>query len=129
MCNPSTADEHQDDPTIRRCIDFARAWSHRDLVVVNLFALRSTDPRGLCRVDDPVGPLNDTYIWGAVYEADLTVCAWGNWGATNGRSKDVLARLLPHFADKMRHLGLTNDGEPGHPLYLPKVSQLQEFAT
>ena len=81
----------------------------------------------LRRTNDPVGPMNDGYIWQAVWDADLVVCAWGNFGAVNDRSQAVLTRLLPHFGEKMRHLGLTNHGEPGHPLYLPKVAQLQEF--
>ena len=127
MCNPSTASEYLNDPTVRRCIGFALSWGYAHLVVVNLFALRSTDPSALVRSNDPIGPMNDGHIWGAVHEADLAVFAWGNFGATNGRSKTVLGRLMPYFGDKIRHLGLTNEGEPAHPLYLPKVSQLQEF--
>ena len=66
MCNPSTADEHQDDPTIRRCIDFARSWGYAELVVLNLFAYRSMmDPALLRTKGDPVGPMNDGYIWSA----------------------------------------------------------------
>ena len=129
QCNPSKADEHRNDPTVRRNIDFVTSWGFEWLVQVNVFALCSTDPAELKRTSlDPVGPLNDGYIWSAVEESDLAVCAWGNNGALNGRSQAILARLLPHFAGKMRHLGLTNIGEPGHTLYLPKVTQLQEFS-
>ena len=128
MCNSSTANEFQDDPTVRRCIDFARSWGFQQLVVVNLFALRSTDPKSLYTTKgDPIGGLNDGYILQAVIEADLVVCAWGNHGALKGRSKDVLAQLQP-FGAKIQHLGMTSQGEPGHPLYLPKTSQLQEIA-
>ena len=60
--NPSTADEQEDDPTVRRCIGFARNWNFGGLILVNLFAYRSTDPADLLRVDDPVGPGNDKHI-------------------------------------------------------------------
>jgi hypothetical protein len=57
--NPSTADAHEDDPTIRRCIRFARDWGHGGLIMLNLFAWRSTDPRGLLDAIFPVGPPAD----------------------------------------------------------------------
>lgn len=36
--NPSTADESQDDPTIRRCLSFARREGCGSLVMVNRLA-------------------------------------------------------------------------------------------
>ena len=77
MLNPSTADADIDDPTIRRCIGFARQWGYGRLVVVNLFALRATDPRVLVRNADPVGSKNDFYIAKAMKEAQEVICAWG----------------------------------------------------
>lgn len=61
MLNPSTADATHDDPTIRRCIGFAKTARAEGLRVVNFFALRSTDPDALANADDPVGPMNDEY--------------------------------------------------------------------
>jgi len=43
--NPSTADHQQDDPTIRRCIRFARDWGFGELIAANLFAFRTKSPR------------------------------------------------------------------------------------
>ncbi|MGF6870951.1 DUF1643 domain-containing protein [Paraburkholderia sp. MM5477-R1] len=62
MLNPSTADEEQDDPTIRRCRGFARLWDCNGISVANLYALRSTDPAGLWVHPDPVGPDNDAHL-------------------------------------------------------------------
>src|SRR5580693_7206992 len=63
MLNPSTADHRNDDPTITRCRNRAlRDNTAGRLVVVNLFALRATDPRALTRHPEPVGPGNDDWI-------------------------------------------------------------------
>src|SRR5947209_16246810 len=80
MLNPSTADDRKDDPTIRRCIGFARAWGFGALEVVNLFAYRATDWSKLLEVDDPVGPENDDYIVQAVERCPCVVAAWGTKG-------------------------------------------------
>lgn len=114
MLNPSTADAAQDDPTIRRCIGFSQAWGYGSLVVVNLFALRSTSPKALYASSDRVGPENDRHIADAATTADLVVCAWGNHGALGGRAFEVY-RLLP----RPHYLRLTKAAQPEHPLYLP----------
>lgn len=66
MLNPSTADTYQNDSTITRCMNFARKCGFGSLEVVNLFTYRSTDPRLLSIVDDPVGPDNNTYMLNAI---------------------------------------------------------------
>lgn len=115
--NPSTADETIDDPTIRRCIDFAKRWGYGSLVMTNLFAYRSTDPQGLLSVDDPVGPDNDEALRLAAWRAGLTVAAWGAHRLAVTRSGAV-SKLL-HWMP-VECFGLTKDGAPKHPLYLPK---------
>ena len=117
MLNPSTADESQDDPTIRRCIGFAQAWNAAELVVTNLFALRATDPRELRCVADPVGPQNDDWILDTARQADRVVCAWGNHGQLGGRGSAV-ATLLRDAGVELHALKVTKAGQPQHPLYL-----------
>lgn len=116
MLNPSTADHTKEDPTVRRCIGFAKAWGYGALEVVNIFALRSTDPRGLRDVDDPIGPENDAAILECRCEVDMMIAAWGNHGEYMGRGLRVLEIL--RAAGPLHCLSLTGAGQPGHPLYL-----------
>jgi hypothetical protein len=117
MLNPSTADETVLDPTLRRCLGFAQAWGFGSFEIGNLFALRSTDPKKLRLVADPVGPGNDTELLSMAVRADLVVCGWGAHGGLHGRDRSVLKLLEPYAA--LYALRLTNAGAPGHPLYLP----------
>lgn len=112
--NPSTADEVNDDPTVRRCIGYARAWGFGRLYMLNAFAYRATDPRRMKDADDPVGPENDAIIAAVANDCELTVAAWGTHGAHLDRHHQV-RRLV----NKLHHLGLTKHGFPKHPLYLP----------
>lgn len=113
--NPSTADETNDDPTIRRCIAFAQAWGYEGLCMTNLFAFRATAPADMIAADDPVGPENDQTLRDLAESAGVVVAAWGVHGTHGGRHNAVRA-MLP----RLHYLRLTKDGHPGHPLYLPK---------
>ena len=119
MLNPSTADAEVDDPTIRRCVGFSRSWGFDGLEVVNLFAFRTSDPRRLKVVEDPVGPDNDKAILRATARASQIIAAWGSLGLWRGRGAEVLSLLgcLPVFALTVSH----RTGQPGHPLYLPST--------
>lgn len=112
--NPSTADETTDDPTIRRCIAYAKAWGYGGLCMTNLFAFRATDPKVMMAADDPVGPDNDEHLHSAASSAGVVVAAWGVHGTFGGRHRTVRDRL-----QNLHYLRLTKDGHPGHPLYLP----------
>jgi len=125
MLNPSTADAEQDDPTIRRCAGFARAWGFGGMTVVNLFAFRATDPARLRRARDPVGRDNDHHIATAARGAGMVVLAWGVHGALDGRDR-VVAALLADV--RPRCLGTTRGGYPRHPLYLPAATRSRPFA-
>lgn len=112
--NPSTADEVQDDPTVRRCINFARTWGYDALCMTNIFGYRSTQPARMLARRDPIGPENDAHLRRLARGAAIVVAAWGTHGVHRGRSARVRA-MLP----TLHYLRMTKMGEPGHPLYLP----------
>jgi hypothetical protein len=115
MLNPSTANADTDDPTIRRCIGFAKAWGYGGIAVRNLYALRSTDPKALRGHPDPHGPDNYRYVEAAA-DDHLTVCAWGA-NADPIDSRGLIDALIG-WGGRPHHLGLTKDGFPKRPLYL-----------
>lgn len=114
--NPSTADESKDDPTIRRCIAFAKSWGFGALCMTNLFAYRATLPEVMKAAHDPVGPDNNQRLFEAAQHAGVIVAAWGTDGAHLGRAATVRL-MLP----RLHYLRMTKFGHPGHPLYLPKT--------
>lgn len=125
MLNPSTADETIDDNTIRKCTKYARAWGYAKLVVVNLFAYRTKDPKTLKKIVDihqAVGIDNNAYLdemrWSPLWRADMVVAAWGGDGNHLGRDVIVMNHL--------ERLGITlhclkqsssTRSFPMHPLY------------
>ena len=113
--NPSTADASRNDPTIRRCIGFARQWGFGGVWVLNLFAYRATYPADLRAAPDPVGPRNDEWIRRVARKVDRAVAVWGNDGGFMQRSTRVRAML----GDRLEVIRLNAGGEPAHPLYLP----------
>jgi hypothetical protein len=116
MLNPSTADDSIDDPTIRRCIGFAKSWGFGALDVLNIFAYRSTDPAVLRKITDPVGKENDRFIVETTGKRDceLVIAAWGNMGMYASRASNVV-KIIPR---DVMCLGKTKAGFPRHPLYV-----------
>jgi hypothetical protein len=115
MLNPSTADASEDDPTIRRVCAFASSWGYAQVLVVNLFAYRATNPRELARATDAHGPDNDDWIARAASGSDLVVCAWGKHG---GDRAHAVREALVRVSGDVAYLKLNGDGSPAHPLYL-----------
>jgi hypothetical protein len=121
--NPSTADETTDDPTIRRCIGFAKAWGYDALAMLNLFAYRATYPADMKAESDPVGDDNDVWLARIAAEAGVVIAAWGNHGAHLNRAAAVRV-LLPN----LHCLRLTKAGQPEHPLYLPAALEPMDWS-
>lgn len=126
MLNPSTADASVDDPTIRRCIDFARRWGNEGLIVGNLYGFRATDPKALLSAANPVGAHNDD-ILNEIFAVAQTpnsrvICGWGANASKSERPKIVL-RAMERAGCEPLCLGTTKDGHPRHPLYLSADTQ------
>jgi hypothetical protein len=127
--NPSTADETVDDQTVRRCIRFAREWGYGGLVMTNMYALRSTDPGGLLTAADPIGPDNDTVLLNWAAAAGVIVAAWGTWG-TKVKPYTQRPNTMPGLVwpKTLQCLGVTNSGQPRHPLYLRADTELEPWS-
>ncbi len=126
MLNPSRADAHCDDPTLRACIQFAQRWAYGSLVVVNLFGYCTPHPAELKQVADPVGPENDEHVMAAVGRSHQVVLAWGNDGGFGGRDRAILKKLKAH-SSKLTYLQLNRSGQPRHPLYIRRDCPLSPY--
>lgn len=130
MLNPNRADELSNDPTIKRCIGFARGWGFLKIIVVNLFSIKAQTPALLRQMKVPlVGPSNDAFVLSAIEQSSMVVAAWGNHGSIGGRDEELLEFVETAlssnsaFKSNSHHkglycLGLTKLHQPKHPLYL-----------
>ena len=120
--NPSTADETEDDPTIRRCIRFAKDWGFGGLCMTNLFAFRATDPKVMKVTKLPVGPKNTKFLKDIGKSAGVVVFAWGIHGVY--LDCDVVTAA---FMKQGMCLGKTKNGQPRHPLYIKADKKLEKY--
>ena len=122
--NPSTADENQLDPTLRRIAAFSRREGFGGFVMTNLFAFRATRPADMMAARDPVGPDNDRILARTARRCELVVAAWGAHGDFENRAERV-RRLLR--GARVVHLGCTQGGHPRHPLYVRGTTPLTPY--
>ena len=123
--NPSTADEDQLDPTLRRIQHFSAAWGHTHFVMLNAFAYRATDPADMKAAADPVGPDNDHWIAHWAGRVDRIMLGWGEHGVHLGRHVRVLELLDPA---KVYCLARNASGQPKHPLYIAQQTKPVRFS-
>ncbi len=127
MLNPSTADGSQDDPTIRRCIRFAKDWGYGQLSVRNLFPWRATDPKELFHATTVTGGHRGDQELITACTCDLVVCAWGA-GVPFKRDAECLDLFKKSFPGVPLYcLGTTKHGHPRHPLYVKADTQPVQF--
>ncbi len=119
MANPSTAlvvdGVFNSDPTVTRCMNYARSWGYGTLIVENVRAWRETDPKKVPPDPLAIGPDNDDAIMRSAQEG-LVVCAWGTLGGSRGLE---VSEMLRAVGVKLHALRLNDDKSPAHPLYLP----------
>ena len=131
MLNPSTADHTKDDPTIRKCLKFAKREGCTSLTVVNLLALRTTNPDGLLGEGDSFGPDNHHHIVKEIsrHKLGLIVCAWGSHKAV--RVSNIASEVVRIISDRTTPycLKINKDGNPAHPLYIRDDEPLKKFNT
>jgi len=125
LLNPSTADEQKNDPTVRRCMGFARAWKFGSMEVVNLFAYRATDYRELFKASEPIGAENNRFILQAIERSSTVVLGWGTRGTLLNRDRQVMSLLQGR--NDLYCFGITKDGQPRHPLYVKGNTDLVLF--
>jgi hypothetical protein len=124
LLNPSVADSEIDDPTLRRCINFAKRENCGELTIVNLFAFRTPNPKLLVQAKDPVGVSNQKYQKIALEAAELVICGWGALPMAQQLGRN-LVQAYPTIA--FQCLGKSSSGAPRHPLYLKTDAALLPF--
>ena len=126
MLNPSTADDVNDDATIRRCRAYTKEWGYDAIATLNLFALRSTDPQHLQKHHSPVGPDNEFWFSEIIPRSELIICGWGNHGDIHDQWQ-VGREWIEKYGGNPQALRMTKSGQPSHPLYLPKTLTPQPY--
>lgn len=126
--NPSTADAELDDPTIRRCIGFAKREGFGGLIMANLFAYRATSPTDMKNSQNPIGNLNDDWLNKSINECKAVIACWGSHGNHLDRHIAV-SNLLKSYSPTTPILcfGKTKERQPKHPLYLASDTKLDNY--
>ncbi|MBV8211742.1 MAG: DUF1643 domain-containing protein [Verrucomicrobia bacterium] len=121
--NPSRADEDTLDQTMAAVCRYSRKWGFTEVVMLNLFAFRATDPRNMKQAADPIGPDNDRHLLTEVSNVDRVMACWGDHGKFLGRDRQVSDLLGVSFQCLLRN----RTGAPHHPLYLKPRIRPQPF--
>ena len=111
--NPSKANESDQDPTVTRCINFAKSWGFGGMYMTNLFAYVSTDPKKLITSGEDLY-INNRILLEVSLECEIVVFCWGCFKEAKKRAKDIIELFSEPYC-----MRITKTGNPEHPLYLP----------
>lgn len=134
MLNPSIADAHANDPTIKRCIGFARRLGYGGFYVVNLFSRISTDPNELrilhsgC-LNSPLAVhyVDDAFRYAKAKNAHI-ICGWGSHSILKDKLRTLAIAATAEAHDvRLYCLGINKDGNPKHPLYVKGDEPLKRW--
>jgi hypothetical protein len=132
-CNPSTADETENDPTIRKDIGFAKRLGFGGLLKLNVGAFRATDPKKFLEAADPFGKENRVDDWRVYlvrYNVEKIVVAWGSCiGRFSWKAETMADGLAVTYGYKLWNFGVNPNGTPRHTLMLPYSTPLQRYFT
>lgn len=124
--NPSTADETEDDNTIKKLVRYSKRWGYGGIIMTNIFAFRATQPKDMKKAEDPIGPDNDRYLCNIISSGQATtvVAMWGNHGVYKQRGERV-KQLLNEMEFKgyinLKCFEISKQGQPKHPLFLSET--------
>ncbi len=122
MLNPSTANEETNDPTVCRCIGFAKAWGYETVKIVNLFAVVSSDPSVLHNEPDILQPDEEPYLNRLAVFASQIIAGWGTWGSYYPKRISQVIEIMTNCRD-LYCFGWTKGGQPRHPLYIKMMPE------
>lgn len=124
--NPSTANELQDDPTVKRWCQFAQDWGYGGFYAANLYPFITPHPEEL------VAPgcfhkANYPALEMASGLVVLTVACWGDGIKKVDGGLTVANHVRETYLNKPMCFDKTISGNPRHPLYLPGDAELMEY--
>lgn len=125
--NPSRAGEFYNDPTIRRCISFAKRDGYGGMLFGNLFSLRSTNPVVIKNDREAANhPSHYTLLTGMLHLCSTVVPCWGSWDFIEAAELKVHS-LIQAAGKPVMCFGRNKDGTPKHPLYLKSDCELVPY--
>jgi hypothetical protein len=113
--NPSTANQVDDDPTIRRVKRFAKDWGYGGVYMMNCFPFVTAYPKELVfGITEETTFRNYTWLINMSLRCSETIFAWGNFKELGKKDTAPIIELFP----KAKALQLNANGSPKHPLYV-----------